>query len=83
MHEANSRDVAEWIQEEAISQIREGQEVPESRLTSKRWVLTWRPSDEHLKGRQAKARIVVLGHQHLEVAELKVTSDAVEAWTIC
>ena len=35
-------------------------EVPESRFMSMRWVLTWKPSDEHPQGRKAKARIVVL-----------------------
>ena len=39
-----------------------------------RWALTWKPSDEHPKGRKAKARIVVLEYQHPEVAELKVAS---------
>ena len=41
---------------------------------STRWVLTWKPSDEHPHGRKAKARIVVLGHQHPEVTLLKVAS---------
>ena len=36
--EAKSRELAEWIQEEEISKIREGQELPESRLMSFRWV---------------------------------------------
>ena len=54
LDEAKSREMAEWIQE-AISQIREGQEVPDSRLMSKRWVLTWKPSDENPQGRKAKA----------------------------
>ena len=45
MDEAESRELAEWIQEAAISQTREGQEVPESRLMSMRWLLTWKPGD--------------------------------------
>ena len=40
MDETRSRALAEWIQEEAISKVRECQEVPESRLMSMRWVLT-------------------------------------------
>ena len=74
MDEEHSRELAEWIQEETISQIREGQEVPESRLTSVRWVLTCKPDHEHPPGRKAKARIVFLGYQHPQVAELNVAS---------
>ena len=48
--------------------------MPVSRLMTMRWVLTWKPSDEHPQGRMAKARIVVLGYHHPEVAELKMTS---------
>ena len=59
----------------------EGQEVLESRIMSMRWVLTWKPSDEHQQGRKAKAKIVVVGNQHPEVAETEGgTSDVVEAW---
>ena len=48
---------------------------------SMRWVLKWKPSDEHPQGRKAKARIVVMGYQLPEVAELNVASpDVVEAW---
>ena len=59
MDDAKSRELDEWIQEEAISKVRERQEVPGSRLMSMRWVLTWKPSDEHPQGRKAKARIVI------------------------
>ena len=55
MDEAKSRELVEWIQEEAISKFRERHEVPESRLMSMRWVLTWKLSDEHPQGRKAKA----------------------------
>ena len=72
MDEAKSRELAEWIQEGAISQVRESQEIPESKLVSMHWVLTWKSSDEHPQGRNAIARIVVLGYQHPEVAEKKV-----------
>ena len=74
MDEPKCRELAKWIQEEAISKIRGGQEVPESRLMSMRWVLTWKSSDENPQGNKAKARIVVLGYQHPKVAELKVAS---------
>ena len=40
MNEARKRELAEWIQEGAISKVREKQEVPESRLVCMRWVLT-------------------------------------------
>ena len=56
MDETKGRKLAEWIQEEAISKIREGQEVPESRRMSMLRVLTWKPSDEHPKGRKAKGQ---------------------------
>ena len=39
-----------------------------------RWVLTWKPSDEHPQGKKAKARIVTLGYQHPEVTELTASS---------
>ena len=62
--------LAEWIQDGAISKVRDNQQVPESRLMSMRWVSTWKPSDEHLQCRKATARIVILGYQHPEVAVL-------------
>ena len=34
MDEATRRELAKWIQEGAISKVRESQEVPESRLIS-------------------------------------------------
>ena len=43
--------------------------MPQTILMSMRWVLTWKPSDEHPPGGKAKARMVVLGNQHPEVAE--------------
>ena len=61
--------LAEWIQEGAISKVRERQEDPESRLMSMRWVLTWKPSDKHPHGRKAKARIVILAYQHPKVTK--------------
>ena len=41
---------------------------------SMRWILTWRPSDEHPKRQESEGQIVVLGYQHPEVAVLKVAS---------
>ena len=75
MDEAKSRELARWIQEEAISKFRESQEMLESRLMSMRWVQTWKPPDEHPQGSKAKARDVVLGPQHPEVVEVKVESS--------
>ena len=75
MYEAESEFV-EWIEEGAMSKVRESQEVPEPRLMSMRWVLTWKPSDEHPQSRKAKARIVTLGYQHPEVTELTASSPA-------
>ena len=75
MDEAKSHELAEWIQEEGISKVREGQEVPETILMSMRWVLTWKPSDEHPQGGKAKARMAVLGHQHPQVAERTVANS--------
>ena len=45
MDEAESRELAEWIQEGFTSKVGECQEVPESRLMFMRWALTWKPSD--------------------------------------
>ena len=75
MDEAKSHELAEWIQEEGVSKVREGQEVPQTILMSMRWVLTWKPSGEHPPGGKAKARMVVLGHQHPEVAERTVANS--------
>ena len=59
MDEASNRDFVEWIQERAMSKVRESQKVPESRLASIRWVFTWKASDEHPQGKKAKARIMI------------------------
>ena len=52
--EAKSREFAEWTRKNRFPKVLESQEVPESRLMSMRWVLTWKPSDEHPQGRNAK-----------------------------
>ena len=52
--EAKSREVAEWIQEEALHKVREDRGSPDSRLMSMRLVLTWKPPDAHPKGRTRK-----------------------------
>ena len=59
--------VAEWILEGAISKV-------PARPMSMRWVLTWKPSDEHPQGRKGRSRIAVLGNQHSEIAEFKMAS---------
>ena len=50
----------------------------ESRLMFVRWVLTWKPWDEHPQGIRSKARIVVL-----VVAELKVASPTMSRIIRC
>ena len=52
MDEAKSRELAEWIQQGAISKVRESQDVPESRLMSLRWITTSHLMSIHKAGRR-------------------------------
>ena len=81
MDKAKSRVLAEWIQEEEISKVRERQDVPESRLMSMHWVPTWKPSDEHTQSRKCGSQSRDLGvsaSRGRRVESMK--SDAVETW---
>ena len=71
MDEAKAKELNEWIVEQVVAKVKESEKVPAERLLNMRWVLTWKPCDEGVK---AKARIVILGYQHPELTELKVSS---------
>ena len=78
MDDAKSRDLAAWMQEK----IGEGQEVPESRIMSMRWVLTWKPPDMSThKAEKRRPELWFWVFSTQEVTELQVASPTLSvAW---
>ena len=71
-----AKELAKWLQEQALQTLTDEEiaDLEPNRTLKMRWVLTYKPDPTHSKGKKAKARIVILGHQHPEVEDLEAAS---------
>ena len=59
---AKGKEIKEFLKEQVVQRIKEGEHVPEDQIMKMRWVLTWK-KDAETGDKKGKARLVVLGFQ--------------------
>ena len=60
---AQQVEVGEWIKENVVEALDPQLHYRSEDVMRMRWVLTWKPTEDHPSGRKAKARLVLLGSE--------------------
>ena len=73
---AKAKEWQSWLDKEAVEIVKNRLNIPRTHILRSRWVLTWKVVGE---GKQAKARLCVLGFQDPRLTTLETSSPTLTA----
>ena len=74
MNQAKGKEVKEFIKENVITRLTEGEYVDPKQIMRMRFILTWKKDSSVPEGKRGKARLVVLGFEDPFLGEEQVSS---------